>query len=248
MEYTQREREVIALIEQRTGKKISTGEERIEVLKKWPKEKLVDYRDGLQQVLSFRLNFDNIDYYNSEEDGVKTKILQECLDIVNGLLNVACVLCHEPIEKVGTVYVYAENGIEKGGLICAKCQIEKEKNEDVIARYPHLHREVRSVLTDFYNLFIGLRLHFGNDEQREIGNEIMDEILRDGRDPFPTYHFSQSRMLKDIENELQTIDYDHLRELEEIIKHTNQLVREKRLTADVAKKINAILITYMYGR
>ncbi len=86
MEYTQKERKIIVLLEQKTGKKISIGEERREIFKKLPREKLEQHRNGLQQTLSFRLSLDNIDSYDSEEDVVKTKILQENLDIVNELL------------------------------------------------------------------------------------------------------------------------------------------------------------------
>lgn len=89
MKYSQREKKIIAAHEKRIGRKIGTAKERKEGFKKIAKENLknlVKFKEGLDVILLWRLNLDNIEYFDSEEELVKTKILLENQEILNKLL------------------------------------------------------------------------------------------------------------------------------------------------------------------
>ncbi|HEU0051342.1 MAG TPA: hypothetical protein VFQ60_04805 [Patescibacteria group bacterium] len=86
MGFTERELELIAQIEQRTGQKIGTFEERTAGFKKMERPALIRFCSGLENCLYDRLNLDNADCFDSEEEQFKTKILQENLTIIAGLL------------------------------------------------------------------------------------------------------------------------------------------------------------------
>ena len=85
MIFTEREMKVIAQIE-KNGQKIGTREERIGGFKKMSRDQLSSSKSGIQQALYHRLSLDNEDIFDSEEQQVKTKILQDNLEIIDDLL------------------------------------------------------------------------------------------------------------------------------------------------------------------
>lgn len=86
MDYTEKEKEFLKLLEKRIGKKIGGVRYRRKEFRKMSKKALKKYRDGLQDLLYWRLNLDNIDLFSTEEDIFRTKLLEENLEIADELL------------------------------------------------------------------------------------------------------------------------------------------------------------------
>lgn len=126
--------------------------------------------------------------------------------------------------------------------------------EEIIERYAKLHWRVRSVLTDHYNLWLGLKLMAqGEDFQREIGLESMNNRMQRGEPPYRTGHIPRVRgyvtkaLRRSPATRYSLTDLVHLDEVEALRLHACEKAKIGMPIRD-AKLIYGYLIPLLYGR
>lgn len=127
--------------------------------------------------------------------------------------------------------------------------------EEIALRYQQLNPNVQSMLTDYYNLWLGLRLVAdGNDNQREYGLASITAQIKEGREPFgqPVIY---DRIIKEMNESLERKDdkytekdRTHLSELEELVNYANTSAKENKLYRETAKDIYSTLLVFLYGQ
>jgi len=82
MDYSNGEKELIKLYEQRTGTKFLGREERIEAYRQMSLEERMQQENGIRNAISGRLNLDNQDVFDEPDDVWKLKMLKENLELI----------------------------------------------------------------------------------------------------------------------------------------------------------------------
>jgi len=82
MDYSNKEKELMKLYEQRTGTKLLGREERIEAYRQMSPEERMQQENGISNAISGRLNLDNQDVFDEPDDVWKLKMLEENLELI----------------------------------------------------------------------------------------------------------------------------------------------------------------------
>lgn len=132
----------------------------------------------------------------------------------------------------------------------------KIDEDKIIGRYLQLNKAVRSMLTDYYNSFVGLNmLAYGNEFQFNYAKEICLEAIQQGRNPVNSRHVSRDRIDKDLEASLSkkdglfsNLDVLHLKELDEIVDNLNREFREHDIKRQNSRTYYDAIVVYLYGK
>tara|TARA_Y100000310_G_scaffold343510_1_gene451492 strand:- start:1232 stop:1642 length:411 start_codon:yes stop_codon:yes gene_type:complete len=127
-------------------------------------------------------------------------------------------------------------------------KLKIKSKEDIIERYKSLRKDTKEMLTDYYNMFLGLRqIAYGEDWQIENALTIVNDRLNRGDSPF-NQHCTRTSLDKKLEEDSITKDLEHISELDSLIEYVNKKAEEKELTPDVAKEVYDNLIPFLYGK
>lgn len=126
-----------------------------------------------------------------------------------------------------------------------------EEIEEIIERYQKLNTEVKSMLTDYFNAWVGFDcMAYGKKWQREyfLTNSKLVE------NPYHM-HFTHDKIMKRMQRSLKKKDnvftekdLEHMTKLEELVNYTNSQANKDNLTREVVHEVYTHLIPYLYGR